>query len=176
MRQKWQNSCSRYNKNTWHVESNYILQPPKCLLLIVNRFRYTNNNVTKNRGPIPMDTTVMLGPLKFSQRVTRDHHGPSIHSGHYTASINCCKNTIYCNDNKVTEFEIIDCKNSSVAYVILYELIDLWVFESNRRVGVWLFPRRWHIISILLIAGRGISAETCGLGDVFPPHNLCSRP
>ena len=83
MRQKWQNSCSRYNKNTWHVESNYILQPPKCLLLIVNRFRYTNNNVTKNRGPIPMDTTVMLGPLKFSQRVTRDHHGPSIHSGPY---------------------------------------------------------------------------------------------
>ena len=34
----------------------------------------------------------MLGPLKFSLRATIDHHGPSIHSGHYTASINCCKN------------------------------------------------------------------------------------
>ena len=40
---------------------------------------------------IPMDTTVRLGPLKFSLRATIDHHGPSVHTGHYTASINCCK-------------------------------------------------------------------------------------
>ena len=38
-----------------------------------------------------MDTTIRLGPLKFSLRATIDHHGPSLHSGHYTASINCCK-------------------------------------------------------------------------------------
>ena len=49
------------------------------------------NNVTKDRWPIPMDTTVRLGPLKFSLQATIDHHGPSIHSGNYTASINCCK-------------------------------------------------------------------------------------
>ena len=30
-----------------------------------------------------MDTTVRLGPLKFSLRDNIDHHGPSIHSGHY---------------------------------------------------------------------------------------------
>ena len=35
---------SRCDKNTWQVEYNYILQPPKYLLLFVNRFRYTNNN------------------------------------------------------------------------------------------------------------------------------------
>ena len=29
MQQKLQTSCSRCNKTTWHVESNYILQPPK---------------------------------------------------------------------------------------------------------------------------------------------------
>ena len=91
LQQKWQKSCSRCNKNTWHVESSYILQPPKYLLLFVNRFRYINNNVTKDRCSIPMYTTVRLGPLKFSLRATIDHHGPFIHSGHYTASINCCK-------------------------------------------------------------------------------------
>ena len=32
--------------------------------------------------------------------------------------------TFYCNDKTITEFEIIDSKNSSTAYVILYELID----------------------------------------------------
>ena len=91
LQQKLQKSCSRCDKNTWHVESSYILQPPKYLLLFVNRFRYIKNNVTKDRCSIPMDTTVRLGPLKFSLRATIDHHGPSIHSGHYTASINCCK-------------------------------------------------------------------------------------
>ena len=102
LQQKLQKSCSRCNKNTWHVESSYILQPPKYLLLFVNRFRYINNNVTKDRCPVPMETTVRLGPLKFSLRATIDHHGPSIHSGNYTASINCCKK-FYCNDHTITE-------------------------------------------------------------------------
>ena len=94
LQQKLQKSCSRCNKNTWHVESNYILQPLKYLLLFVNRFRYINNNVTKVRCSIPMDTTVGLkNPLKISLRATKDHHGPSIHSGHFTASINCWKKT-----------------------------------------------------------------------------------
>ena len=70
LEQKLQKSCSRFNKNTWHVESSYILQPPKYLLLFVNRFRYINDNVTKDRCSIPMDTTVRLGPLKFSLRNT----------------------------------------------------------------------------------------------------------
>ena len=101
-----QKSCSRCNKNTWHVESSYILQFPKYLLLSFNRFIYINNNVTKNRCSKPMNTTVRLSPFKFSLRATIDHHGPSIHSSHYTASINCCK-TFYCNDHTITELRII---------------------------------------------------------------------
>ena len=38
-----------------------------------------------------MDKTAMLGPLKFILRAAIDHHGPSKHSGHYTASINYCR-------------------------------------------------------------------------------------
>ena len=106
-----------------HILYRYILQPPKYLLLFVNRFRYINNNITKDRCPIPMDTTVRLGLLKFSQQATIDHHGPSSDSGHYTASINCCKKTLYCNDHKITEFGITD-KNSSTAYIVLYKRID----------------------------------------------------
>ena len=54
-------------------------------------FRYTNNNVTTDRCSIPLDMTVMLGFLKLSLWATIDHPGPPLHSGHYTASINCCK-------------------------------------------------------------------------------------
>ena len=103
LQQKLQKSCSRCNKNTRHVESSYILQPPTYLLLFVNRFRYINNNFNKGSCPIPRDTTIWL---KFSLQATIDHHGPSIHSGHYTASINCCKKTFYCNDHTITEFGI----------------------------------------------------------------------
>ena len=72
-----------------------------------------------------LDTTVRLGPLKFSLRATIDHHGPSVHSGHYTASINCCKKThSIATITQFSEFGIIDNKKSSTAYVILYELID----------------------------------------------------
>ena len=96
-------------------------------------------------------------------------------SGHYTASINCCKKTFYCNNYKITEFGFTD-KKSSTAYIVLYNWIDTWFLDSNRRVGVWTLSWRWQILSIPLTTGRGTSAETCGLDDVFPPDDLGSRP
>ena len=139
LQQKLQTSCSRCNKNTWHVESSYILQPPKYLLLFVNRFRYINDNVTKDRCSITMDTTIMLGPLKFSLRATIDHHGPYIHSGHYTASINCCKKTFYCNDNAVTEFGIIDSKNSFTMCVFMYIYIYIYI-----HIHIYIYMHSLH--------------------------------
>ena len=138
LQQKLQKSCSRCNKNTRHIESSYILQPPKYLLHFVNRFRYLNNNITKDRCPVPLDTTVMLGPLKFNLQAIIDHHGPSIDSGHYTASINCCKKTFYCNDHKITEFGITD-KNSSTAYIVLYKWIDM-IFGLEQEGGSLITP------------------------------------
>ena len=123
LQQKLEKSCFRCNKNTWHVESNHILQPPNYLIIVVNRFRYINNQFTKDKCSIPMDMTVVLGYHKFSLQATIDHHGPSIYSGHYTTSVNCCNRTFYCNDNKITEFDMINTKNSSTAYVVIYKLI-----------------------------------------------------
>ena len=61
-------------KNTWHVESNYILQPPKYVIIIVNRVRYTNNNVTNDRCSIPRDMVIVLGLHKFNLQAAIDHH------------------------------------------------------------------------------------------------------
>ena len=123
MGQKLEKSCFRCKKNTWHVESNYILQPPKYLIIVVNWFRYINKNFSKDGCSIPMDMTVVLGLHKFSLQATIDQHWPSMYSGHYTASINCCKRTYSCNDSKITKFEMIDTKNSSTAFVVMYKLI-----------------------------------------------------
>ena len=95
------------------------------MIVIVNRFGYVNNLPNKDRCSIPIDMTVKLGPHIFSLQATIDHHGASIQHGHYTASINCCNKTFYCNDSKITEFEIVDTKNSTTAYLILYKMIDL---------------------------------------------------
>ena len=127
MQQKWQKSCSRCNKNTWHVESNYILQPPKYLLLFVNRFRYTNNNITKDRCSIPMDTAVMLNPLKFSL--------PSIHSGHYTALVNWLKNSI-ATTTKLRSLKLLIAK--TLLLHMLYFMNGL-TYEFWTRTGGWDF-------------------------------------
>ena len=123
MQQKLQKICYRCDKNTGHVESNHIVQPPKYLIVVVSRFKYNNNKFTKDKCPIPMDAIIMLGPHRFSLLATIDHHGPSINSGHYTTSVNCCKKTFYCNDSKINEFEMFYTKNSLTAYVIIYEFI-----------------------------------------------------
>ena len=123
MKQKLERSCFRCKKNTRHVESNYLLQPLWYLDIVFNRFRYINNNFTKDRCSIPTDMPVVLGLHKFSLQATIDHHGPSMYSGHYTASINYCKRTFCYNDSKITEFKMFDTKNSSTAYVVMYKLI-----------------------------------------------------
>ena len=43
-------------------------------------------------------------------------------------------------------------------------------------MGVSILPWRWHILSIPLEAGRGISAEICGLDEVFPIDDIGSGP
>ena len=120
--QKMYKTCSYCSKENWHVESKYILQPPKYLHIVVNRFNYLNNKVTKNRDMIPLDHNLWLGPFQFKLQATVDHHGYSIHAGHYTTSIICCGKNFYCNDDRITE-----CSNkcgSSTAYILLYKCTD----------------------------------------------------
>ena len=139
LQQKLQKSCSRCNKNTWHVESIYILQPPKYLLLFVNRFRYILTNVTKDRCSIPMDTTAKLGPLKCSLRATIDHHGPSIHSGYYTASINCCKKPhSIATITQLRSLELLTAKTPllHISYYMNWLINDFWTRTSG-----WEFDR-----------------------------------
>ena len=120
----WLSPCAIWTTNEvpwWHnpqsakVCTHRVRRPPFWLILTAldrNRYlpvyigtskipaslcwsiKYINNNVTKDRCPIPLDTTVRLGHLKCGLQATMDHHGPSIHSGHYTASINCWKKHI----------------------------------------------------------------------------------
>ena len=87
---------------------------------------------------IPMDTTVRLGPLKFSLQATIDHHGPSIHSGHYTASINCCKKKH--SIATITQLRSLELLTKTHLLHMLYHMNwlthDFWT-----RTGGWEFDR-----------------------------------
>ena len=128
------------NQAIYYNLLNIYLSLLKDLDTFIIMWPYINNNLTKDRCSIPMDTTVRLGPLKFSLQATIDHHGPSIHYGHYTASINSCKKKCHCNDHTITEFGIIDSKNSSTAYVILLKLIDTLIFGLEQKGGCLIAP------------------------------------
>ena len=70
-----------------------------------------------------MDTTFRLGPLKFSLRATTDHHGPSIISGYYTASINCCKKHYIATITQLRSLELLTAK---LLYCICYTIWIDW--------------------------------------------------
>ena len=143
-----------------HVKTDQSLVILCWLFLIIlahifsvklNKFWFANHYHIKYRCSISMDTTVRLGPLKFSLRATIDHHGPSIHSGHNTASINCCKKHSIATITQLWSLELLAAKTPKLhMFFILYELIDTWFLDSNRRMGVWSLPWRWHILSIPL--------------------------
>ena len=145
------------------------------MLLIVNRFRYTNNIVTKGICFIPRDTIVMLGAIRLSQRPAINHHGPSMHSAHYPASITFVKKNSIATTTKLRSLKLL-IAITPLPHIFHFINWSTYVLDSNRMMGVWLLPWRWRIFSVLLIAGWGISAETCRLDDVFPPDDLFFRP
>ena len=49
-KQKLYKTCFRYKKETRHLESKHLSQPPKYLIIIIMIFNYINDNVTKNMG------------------------------------------------------------------------------------------------------------------------------
>ena len=110
-RQKLYKTCSCFGRDTWHIESKQILQPPMHLIIIVNRIAYSNNRIAQNKSRMPLDLYIKLGSYKLSLQASVDHHGYSMNTGHYTVSINCCGKTFHCNDNKITECNITDTYN-----------------------------------------------------------------
>ena len=77
-----------------------------------------------------------LPPLKFSLRATIDHHGPSIHSGHNTASINCCKNHSIATITQLRSLKLLIAKTPLLH--MLYHMNWL-TYEFWTRTGGWEF-------------------------------------
>ena len=68
-RQKLCKNCSCCGRYTWHIESKQMLQPPKYLIIIVNRITYSNNRITMNKSRMHLDLYIKLGPHKFPYKL-----------------------------------------------------------------------------------------------------------
>ena len=123
-----------------------------------------------------MDTTVRLSPLKFSLQATIDHHGPSIDSGHYTASINCCKKHSIATITKLRSLELLI---KTPLLHILYHINGLthdfwtrtegWEFDRSHGAGT-SSPSHWQQVEEQAPKPVGWT------DDVFPRDELGSRP
>ena len=92
-------------------------------IIVVNQFRYINNNFTKDKCSITMIWLLYWVSIKSACRL------PLIIMDHLCILAiilplsTVAKRTFYYNNSKITEFEMIDTKNSSTAYVVMYKLI-----------------------------------------------------
>ena len=94
-------------------------QPNTCVS--TDQHMCVNNNVTKDRCPIPMDTTVR----------------PSIHSGHYTASTNCCKKHSIATITQLRSLELL--MKTPLLHILYY--INWLTHDFWTRTGGWEFDR-----------------------------------
>ena len=125
-----------------------------------------------------MDTTVRLGPLKFSLQATIDHHGPSIDSGHYTASINCCKKHSIATITKLRSLELlIKTPQLHILYYIMGLTHDFWT-----RSGGWgliapmALAHPLHPIDVDEQAPKPVGLTMCFLlMTLVPVQKLCFR-
>ena len=76
-----------------------------------------------------------LAPLNLAYG---HHHGPSIHSGHYTASINCCKKHFIATITQLRSLELLTAKTPllHMLYYMNWLAHDFWT-----RTGGWEFDR-----------------------------------
>ena len=188
------NMTSKPFSATWNIillrECSFAMRLPRDMLWHVRTVEKClwDKYLMLHRKTLHSDSRYQCNACKrtFNRKDSFERHKWLMHKvvsyGDYQSTIiwyciyQLLQKKFYCNDHTITEFGIIDSKNSSIAYVILYELIDTWFLDSKRKVGVWSLPWRWHILSIPLTTGRGTGAETCGLDGVFPPDDLCSPP
>ena len=119
---KMYKTCSCCGRDTWHIWSKHILQPPKYLIIIVNRIIYSNNRIIKNKI-----ACLWIDILSWVLTIfPASLYGPSwiLYERLSLHSLNqLLGETFHYDDNKITECNITDTYNSSTADILLYKLI-----------------------------------------------------
>ena len=80
-----------------------------------------------------------LVPFKFSLRATIDHHGPSLHSGHYIASISCCKKKHFI--AMITQLQSSELLTAKTPLLHMLYYMNWLTHDFWTQTGGWEFDR-----------------------------------
>ena len=114
------------NRCAYQIEP-FFLQPPNYLIILLNQFRYINNNIAKIG--VPKDRTISLGNHKFGLQAPIDHDGHLMYSGHYTYPVAVAKRNLFATTTNLlnmkegyhkTPHSI--CSNLNICYTIIVRL------------------------------------------------------
>ena len=111
--------CDCCKSSTKHEETMTIVQPPKFLAIIVNRFDQASIG-GKNKSKICLDKELLVASARYNIVGSIHHFGASITSGHYTTNI-YYQNTAYtCNDSRIVSLKSFEPSDS--VYMTFYIL------------------------------------------------------
>ena len=118
---KCQNNCPQSGKCRLRpsVEQLSIVKSPDELIIRLNRF----NNGFKNQTHVIPDEFIQLNEDFFRLKVSVDHIGSTLNSGHYIAHIKSGGKWITCNDSNISESFNEMCGRSRNNYYYLYSKI-----------------------------------------------------
>ena len=111
--------CAVCLADTQHKEISTIVQHPKYIILVINRYP-TELGTNKNNSSICMNKTINLHSSPYHLIGFISHHGPSTSSGHYTCFISYTNVAFSCNDNLVSAVEYRTARISKDSYIGIY--------------------------------------------------------
>ena len=131
---KCRNNCPQTGKCRLRpsVEQLSIVKSPDELIIRLNRF----NNGFKNQTHVIPDEFIQLNEDFFRLKVSVDHIGSTLNSGHYIAHIKSGGKWITCNDSNISESFNEMCGRSRNNFYYLYSKI-VKTKSAIRLCGEW---------------------------------------
>ena len=110
--------CICTNNDTNHIEILEFQEPPKILLVVLNRYDYTLRP-KKNTSSVIINDKLLLHEKPYHCQAIVNHHGETTTSGHYTTKLIYDKSIYNCNDHIVSLSDYEE-KSSDSSYLIFY--------------------------------------------------------
>ena len=111
--------CTKCHTDTQHKETSTVIQPPKFMIFVINRYPSLQGG-NKNNSSICINKILHLHSSTYHLIGLVNHHGPSTSSGHYTCYISYDNAAFSCNDNLISTVDHQTEKVSKDAYIVIY--------------------------------------------------------
>ena len=116
--------CNSCGTDTDHFERTRLLQPPQFVVILINKFRTEGGICQKDQTPISIENNICINGFPFLLLAIIEHHGITIRSGHYTATLVSNGKLYTCDDNLISSTSATDSFESKTAYMVFYKLVS----------------------------------------------------